>query len=480
MPVSHSVLASGLVCLAASAGAAQEKRAMTVDDVLDMVRVEDVAMTPDGAQVFYSERRLSWETNQYERTLFMIPAQGGEAVPFVRKDGGEDFRISPDGKYLSMLRKVDEKPQIFLMSLTGGEAWPLTEHRGKITDHKWSGDGGSIVFVAEEAMSEEEEKEFKLGADPVFVNEGPNGKTHARWTNLWRVDIGSKKSSRVTDEEIRVRGFDVSPDGTRVVFTARPDGRGNFPFLSELYVVGADGKGQKRLTDNRAIEADPVWAPDGKSFVFHASDDAEFELRSGYLWVMNPDTAELRRLEGQNTGEIDHLVWTPDGKSLLFNEVHGTNTNLYRIDLVSGEIQALTSAPGTHQVMAYSRDRAKVVYGFSDFDTPEDLYVSDVNGENAVRLTHANPRIEDEILLPQSQVIRWKSADGTPIEGILLLPGAKRERSCPSSWRFTGDPAVTGRTTSSPSWSSTRAWATPSSARTSVAPPGTATGFCGA
>ena len=178
-------------------------------------------------------------------------------------------------------------------------------------------------------MTDEEAKEFALGADPIFVNEGADGKNHGRWTHLWHLDIASKKVARITEEDFLVGGFDVSSDGSRVVFTARRDNRGNFPFLSELYLVRTDGNAMKQLTRNRALERDPVWAPDGKRFVFHASDAKEMGLSNGYLWILNPDTGELEKLEGQNTGEIDHLVWTPDGKSLLFNEEHGTNTNLY-------------------------------------------------------------------------------------------------------------------------------------------------------
>ena len=424
------ILAFGLLWLASlSTAAAQEKRAMTVDDMLDFVRIGDVLMTPDGSKVFYSERRLNWETNKYEKTFFMVSADGGNAIPFVRRDGGEQFRISPDGRYLSMLRTVDERPQIFLMSLNGGEPWQWTTHRGEITDYKWSGDGKSVVFVAKEAMSEEADKEFKLGLDPIYVNEGPSGKNHGRWTHLWRIDLESNEEKQVTEEEMLIDGFDLSADGARVVLTARRDNRGNFPFLSELYVVQADGSDLKRLTDNRALEREPVWAPDGKTFVFHASDDKTFELRSGYLWIMNPVTAELRKLEGQNTGEIDHLVWTPDGKSLLFNEVHGTNTNLYRMDVESGRMEALTQKTGTFRVASYSRDRTRVAYTFSDFDTPMDLFAANVDGEDSVRLTHSNPWVEEEILLPKSQVVRWDSHDGTSIEGIFMLPSDYRQGS---------------------------------------------------
>ena len=304
----------------------------------------------------------------------------------------------------------------------------MTEHRGEITDYKWSGDGQSIVFIAKEAMTEEEANEFALGADPIFVNEGADGKNHGRWTHLWHLDITSKKVARITEEDFLIGGFDVSSDGSRVVFTARRDNRGNFPFLSELYLVRTDGNDMKHLTRNRALERDPVWAPDGKRFVFHASDDKELGLSNGYLWILNPDTGELEKLEGQNTGEIDHVVWTPDGESLLFNEVHGTNTNLYQLEIASGNVEALTTRTGTHRVLAYSQDRSRFAYTFDDFDTPADLYSSDSNGTR-VRLTHANPWTEEEILTPKSRVIRWESADGTQIEGVFLLPGNYREGS---------------------------------------------------
>ena len=428
MRVHRAMLALTLLCCASASILAQDKRAMTVDDLLELVRIGDVAMTPDGSRVFYSERHLDWETNKYEKTFFMIPSEGGSPVPFVRKDGGENFLISPDGKYLSMLRKVEEKPQIFIMPLDGGEARPLTEHRGEITDYKWTGDAQSIVFIAKEAMAEEEANEFALGADPIFVNKGADGKNHGRWTHLWHLEITSEKVARITGEDFLIGGFDVSSDGSRVVFTARRDNRGNFPFLSELYLVRTDGNDMKPLTRNRALERDPVWAPDGRRFVFHATDDQELGLRNGYLWILNPDTGELEKLEGQNTGKIDHLVWTPDGESLLFNEVHGTNTNLYQLEIASGKVEALTTRTGTHRVLAYSQDRSRFAYTFDDFDTPADLYSSDPNG-TSVRLTHSNPWTEEEILAPKSRVIRWESTDGTQIEGVFLLPGNYRAGS---------------------------------------------------
>ena len=120
-------------------------------------------------------------------------------------------------------------------------------------------------------------------------------------------------------------------------------------------------------------------------------------------------------------------MWSADGKSLLFNEVHGTDTNLYRLDIASDTLVALTSEVGTLRALAYSQDRSAIAYSFNDFDTPADLYASALDGSGAIRLTHANPWIEEEILLPKSRILQWQSSDGTTIEGIFMLPSDYRE-----------------------------------------------------
>ncbi len=417
-----------ILCLAPCLLAAA-KRPLTIDDTLEMVRLDDVLISPDGERVFYSERHLDWDENKFIKKFFMVSSGGGDAAEFVKKDGGKSFQFSPDGKYLSFLREVEKKNQIFLMSLSGGEARPLTEHKGGIEDYRWDRDGHRIFFLAEETLNDKEQEEWDKGADPVFVDEGPNGKSSGRWKNLWVFKVEAKEEVRLSDEHFIIEDFDVSPNGNRIVFTARPDNRRNYPFLSELYLFDVRKPGLRRLTENEAPEQKPVWAPDGKTFAYHAPDDKVFELTNGFIWVMNPDTGEARKLQGQNQGEIDDLVWMPDGKSLIFNESRRTNANLYRIDLASDEVTPLTDATGTLRTRGFSKDRSRMVYTFADFDTPPDLYVSDLTASDPVRLTRANPWIEEEIQLGTGQVLRWKSKDGAEIEGVLLLPDGYEERA---------------------------------------------------
>jgi dipeptidyl aminopeptidase/acylaminoacyl peptidase len=395
---------------------------MTTDDALDMVNVGGAIMSPDGAWVFYSRSELNWDENKRESKYYMISADGGEAFQFIGKDGGSAFQFSPDGRHLSFRRAVEQKQQLFLMRTNGGEAVQLTKHKSSVGSYQWSEDSHRIFFVADEARSEEDEKEYKKGADAIFVDEGPNGQREAQWTNLWVFDIDEEKETRITEEDFRIGSFGVSPDGRRLLYTARTDNCRNQQYLGEIFLLDLRDSSTTRLTNNKAPESGPVWAPDGLHFAYRAVSDTEWEQNANKIWVMNADTKEHRLASGAFSGSISRMAWTPDGEAILFGGRQGTNSNLFRLDVGSGDVQQLTDAVGNLSISSFSKDRTKMVYAFQDFETPSDLYVSSTERHQPIRLTHANPSLETEFLLAESEVIKWHSSDGLEIEGILVLP----------------------------------------------------------
>src|SRR5437773_823208 len=63
---------------------------------------------------------------------------------------------------------------------------------------------------------------------------------------------------------------DWSPDGRRIAFVSKRDGN------SEVYVMNADGSGERRLTRNTADDAEPAWSPDGRTIVFESNRHGNF------------------------------------------------------------------------------------------------------------------------------------------------------------------------------------------------------------
>ena len=396
-------------------------RPMTVDDSLDMDSVGGALMSPGGEWVMFSKNQLDWDENERNTKWYMIPSSGGEAFEYIGDEGGGSFQFSPDGKYLTLTRSVDGDRQIYWMRTAGGEAVQLTKHETSIGSYQWSNDSKRIFFVATDKRPDDESTIVNEDDDVVFVDEGPNGQNRSYWSNLWVFDVENHEITQITDEEFVLGGFDVSPDSARIAFSARYTNRRNDADKNEIYFVELSSGEISRLTDNNAPESVAEWSPDGKMFTLTAADDKEWMNRNTKIWLLDPVLGEHRLLSDGFEGSPRGAVWTPEGGHLLFSGQQGANTNLFRMDAQTGEFEKLTNFQGSMSISSWSADRTKYVYSFSDYDTPADLWVGFVDGSEPVRLTHANPQI-DELQLAEMRVIQWESHDGMMIEGLLHLP----------------------------------------------------------
>ncbi|MDQ3134390.1 MAG: tetratricopeptide repeat protein, partial [Acidobacteriota bacterium] len=93
-----------------------------------------------------------------------------------------------------------------------------------------------------------------------------------------------------------------SPDGLRLAFISnREAGAGDF----DIYVMEADGRGPRRLSDNNMIDDEPKWSPDGHLIVYQTQLDGNFEL------FTNSVTTLLSRPTSGNTTGIRALAVLP-------------------------------------------------------------------------------------------------------------------------------------------------------------------------
>ncbi|HEX9006403.1 MAG TPA: S9 family peptidase, partial [Bacteroidota bacterium] len=137
----------------------------------------------------------------------------------------------------------------------------------------------------------------------------------------------------------------LSPDGRLVAFTmAAPDERTN-KVPSDLWIVGADGSGLRRLTAHPAADRHPVWSPDGKWILFESTRSG-----SSQIWMTSPDGKEVRQLTSI-AGGASEPVLSPDGRTLAFvSEVFPEFSDRpfpLSDSLNRMKLQELEQAPGT-------------------------------------------------------------------------------------------------------------------------------------
>src|SRR4029077_17322107 len=136
-----------------------------------------------------------------------------------------------------------------------------------------------------------------------------------------------------------------SPDGKQIVFSAMKDG------VSDLYVYTLADSALTQLTDDEFADLHPSWSADGKTIAF-ASDrftTSLDELRFGAVRVALLDVATriVRPMTASvGGGKQISPQWSPDGKAVVCGGDPDGISNIFRVELASGDIRRVTSETG--------------------------------------------------------------------------------------------------------------------------------------
>ena len=127
----------------------------------------------------------------------------------------------------------------------------------------------------------------------------------------------SRLSSNLMTPEVlwsfgRVAGAQVSPDGTKVLYSVSyysiPENKGN----SEIFVMNADGSDKRQITRTATREAAARWMKDGKTIAFLSSESGSMQL-----WTMNDDGSNRQQISFRE-GDVSDFNFSPDETKLLF------------------------------------------------------------------------------------------------------------------------------------------------------------------
>ncbi|NOS56950.1 MAG: S9 family peptidase, partial [Cyclobacteriaceae bacterium] len=141
-----------LVCLT-SLTFAQTKTPIVAGDLMKIVTTNQIQISPDGSRAALVVNRKAVKNENeyyYTRHLYLLDLTGKDEprqLTFGDKTDGQP-QWSPDGKTLAFVRSENDKSQVWLLSLSGGEAYSITKSDFGASNPRWSPDGKKILFTS--------------------------------------------------------------------------------------------------------------------------------------------------------------------------------------------------------------------------------------------------------------------------------------------------------------------------------------------
>ena len=422
-----SLLPAASPSMASQPMALQEEgpRLMTVWDTQNFTSVGSPRISPDDQWVLYTESVRDWDDEDLGRNghIWRVRVDGSDRrqLTFGESNTGSPAWF-PDGRKIafSSSRGEDDGSQIFFMYVDGGEAWQATEHDGGVAQFSIAPDGQKLLFTARDPLSEEEERRQRIGDDAEVVDES------FRMTHIWMFDVESGEETRLTEGAFTVSDPQWSPDSSKIAFVTRPNTKVDDSAWSDVWVVDLEGDAEL-FYENAGPDGSPRWSPDGSTLAMASKPQPGNTQWYSKLHLFPADGGEPIVMLDDFDLAFGAPIWSRDGRTVFWSTGQGTVTNLFGVDLDSGELDT-TRAPmrGSNGQWQLSHDGDFWVFSHSDPARPGNLWVAPRQGDGfgpAVQLTDANPWIEEEdVQLGRVESIRWTNADGGTIEGVLTYP----------------------------------------------------------
>jgi dipeptidyl aminopeptidase/acylaminoacyl peptidase len=463
------VLSTLLIAALAPCIAQTTKRPMTFEDMMQMKRLGETAVSADGKWLAYSVTSVDLDQNTKTAELFIQPIAGGDAKPLaVAKPGDSGPQFAPDGKRILFLSGREAGQQVWLADFdpaTGATSNPakLTTISTEAGDALWSPDGHSVVFTSSvypdcPAITATDRSGDKCNADRDKAAAESKVKaqifTHLLYRH-WNHYTGDKRSHLflVSVDTGALRdltpndphdvppfslggggGFAFAPDSRELAFTENLDEEPATSTNADIFTLDLTNPAAKPVKVSTAAGGDfsPAYSPDGKYLAWRSQERAGYESDKFRLMLYDRAAKTEKDLLKGIDQWVNEFVWATDSEGIFAPLSMKGSEQIYHVSVKGsfnpgaiGEFSDLHALPDRLLAsQATARMPAEVVTVASKVSGPfagNDVFIHE---ENIALLTQLNHALLAQLDLPAMESFWFTAADKTKLQGFLIKPPA--------------------------------------------------------
>jgi len=241
---------------------------------------------------------------------------------------------------------------------------------------------------------------------------------------------GGGESKELTSLGMRPTNLAWHPNGAFIAFTAEENWRNEQYYENpDIYTVTTSGK-VTRLTNDGYVWSSLAYSPDGQFLLARRTFGTDMIIKQRLdhggsddliLWPVSGGPAI--NLTDKFDLEPNAPRWSSDSKYVYFVAEKGGTLHLFRVAARAGaRVEQVTQGERRLNGITFDKGMTRIAYTVGTYDSPSEVWSANIDGSGEKKLTNMMAYIVTEIGFTKTDRLKWKSNDGTEIEGWLTYP----------------------------------------------------------
>jgi dipeptidyl aminopeptidase/acylaminoacyl peptidase len=425
----------------------QAKRPFTFEDMMQLRRISDPQVSPDGKWVVFSAQDVNLQANTKTSHLWIVPLAGGESRPITSGSGEERGRFSPDGKRIAFISTRDGGSQVWLQDFDStngqlsGDPKRLTNLSTEADGELWSSDGKYILFTSnvypdcpDEACNKarDDQKSSSKVKAQIFTRlmfRHWNRYLSGKRSHLFAVPVdGSAASKDLTPGDHDVPPFNlggqdfyaVSPDGQEIAYTSNVEKNEAISTNNDVFVLPITGGTPKKISASPGSDSNPVYSPDGRYIAYRMQERNGYESDRFQLVVYDRKSGTRKNLTAKFDNWVESFAWSPDSRRIYFTADLQGGAPIYSVKPEGGEIKQLVG--GHNDELVVTPDGKTFVFSRQSAQFPNEVFTAAVGSKDAQPLSKLNDKVFAQVQTRPVEPFWFIGAENAKVQGFIVKP----------------------------------------------------------
>jgi len=435
--------------MAAAASLWAQKPPFDAQALLDLARIDDPQVSPDGRLVAFTVQRIDVPNNKRITQIFLVPVAGGLARQITQDgDDNERPRWLSDSKRIAFISDRAGTSQVWMQTVDSADARQITNLPTEAGGVLVSPDGKNLVFSsdvfpqcgADSACNQKEQDTEKNGKVKARIYTELLYRHWNRWagarrSHLLTVGIAGGEVKDLTPGTRDVPPFSlggsddyaISPDGSEVCYAMNADAVPAISTNADLFVVPMTGGSPRKITTNAGADSSPSYSPDGKYLAWRAQVRPGYESDRWRLWVMDRLTGRVTDLSENMDRWVNGFVWSADSANLFYTSEDRGRQSIQFKSMRGGEAHLAISGDNHLDEMQFTPDGKTLIYTQQSGTQPAGIYRASSSGGVAQALTNLNDEALNSHQMTPLEEFWVDGADGVKVQSFVVKPYGFRE-----------------------------------------------------